>query len=438
MLDALQLHTGPAAAGLLAVFATLLFVALALPRLRAAAGTALAAGLGAALLVAVFALPLSWGVALCPALAALLGGTLGQRSRPRAVELPLRSAAAPTVTPARKVAAPMPASTARTEAPGRSRPATLGRYRIDGELGRGAMGAVYLAHDPQIGRPVAVKTMALGHEFEGDELNEARARFFREAETAGRLQHPDIVTIFDAGEAQDLAYIAMELLKGHDLQRHTKLGQLLPPPQVLAIVARVADALAYAHSQGVVHRDVKPANVMVDLDSDTVKVTDFGIARITDSSRTRTGMVLGTPSFMSPEQMAGRRVDGRSDLYSVGVMLFQLLTGTLPHRSDSMAKLMYAIANEPAPDIRTLRPDLPAALADLVALALEKRPEVRYSDGRQLAADLRAIAAQAEPASVTKLPPGPRDVAAEDGFFEATVKFSRPEPRHNSDSGAGH
>ena len=148
---------------------------------------------------------------------------------------------------------------------GQAAPATLGRYRVDSEIGRGAMGAVYLGRDPQIGRQVAIKTLALSREFEGDKLAEARARFFREAETAGRLQHPDIVTIFDAGEAQDLAWIAMEYVKGEDLQRYTAPGRLLPVPQVLEIVARVAEALAYAHRQGVVHRDIKPANVMVDL-----------------------------------------------------------------------------------------------------------------------------------------------------------------------------
>ena len=270
---------------------------------------------------------------------------------------------------------------------------TLGRYRLERELGRGSMGTVYLGHDPQIGRAVAIKTMALSREFEGHELAEARARFFREAEMAGRLRHPDIVAIFDASEENGLAFIAMEYVTGHDLLRHTRPGKLLPVPAVLDTLARVALALAYAHTQGVVHRDIKPANVMIDPDSGAIKVTDFGIASITDSCRTRTGMVLGTPSFMSPEQMAGRRVDGRTDLYSLGVMMFQLLTGALPHASDSMAQLMNQIANEPAPDVRTLRPELPEALANVVALALEKRPEVRYADGVQMATDLRAVAA---------------------------------------------
>lgn len=296
--------------------------------------------------------------------------------------------------------------------------ATLGRYRIDSELGRGSMGAVYLGHDPQIGRQVALKTMALSREFHGDKLAEARRRFFREAETAGRLQHPDIVTIFDAGEAQDLAYIAMEYIQGADLQRHAAPDRLLPWTEVVAVGARVAEALGYAHRQGVVHRDVKPANVMVNLPAGLVKVTDFGIARITDAARTRTGLVLGTPSYMSPEQMAGRRIDGRTDLYSLGVMLFQLLTGRLPHQGESMALLMYQITNDPAPDLRTLRPELPQALADIVALALQKRAEVRYADGHQMAADLRAVAAQA--------------VVPESIDFEKTVTLSRQDPRHNS------
>ncbi len=267
----------------------------------------------------------------------------------------------------------------------------LGRYQVEKELGKGAMGVVYLGKDPKIGRVVAIKTMALSQEFSGDELVDARERFFREAETAGRLQHQNIVTIFDAGEEHDLAYIAMEFLKGKDLADHCKGDRLLPVQVVVSIVARVAEALAYAHKQHVVHRDIKPANIMYEAESDTVKVTDFGIARITDSSKTKTGLVLGTPSFMSPEQLAGKKVDGRSDLYSLGVMLFQLLAGVLPFRGDSMSELMYKIANEEAPDIRIIRPDLPKGLADVVALSLSKRPETRYQTGDQFSADLRSV-----------------------------------------------
>lgn len=269
----------------------------------------------------------------------------------------------------------------------------LGRYQVEKELGKGAMGVVYLGRDPKIGRTVAIKTLALSAEFEGNELVDARERFFREAETAGRLQHPHIVTIFDAGEEHDLAYIAMEFLQGHDLVEHTRQGQMLPTATVLAIGERVALALDHAHRQQVVHRDIKPANVMYDPATESVKVTDFGIARITSSSKTKTGMVLGTPSFMSPEQLAGQHVDGRSDLYSLGVMLFQLLTGTLPLRGDSMAALMYQIANQPAPSVRVLRPELPQELADILDKTLSKSPAQRYQTGGELAADLhRAIA----------------------------------------------
>ena len=305
----------------------------------------------------------------------------------------------------------------------------LGRYQVEKELGKGAMGVVYLGKDPKIGRVVAIKTMALSQEFEGEELDDARERFFREAETAGRLQHQNIVTIFDAGEEHDLAYIAMEFLKGKDLADVSKTGQLLPIPKVLSIVARVAEALAYAHKLNVVHRDIKPANIMYDLQSDTVKVTDFGIARITDSSKTKTGMVLGTPSFMSPEQIAGKKIDGRSDLYSLGVMLFQMLAGALPFRGDSMAELMYKIANEPAPDIRMIRPDISAKLANIVALSINKQSATRYQDGEQFAADLRALmagmlvpdnAAELTNKAVTAVP-GQASSAVESGVFEATA-----------------
>ncbi|MBL8482964.1 MAG: CHASE2 domain-containing protein [Rhodocyclaceae bacterium] len=268
----------------------------------------------------------------------------------------------------------------------------LGRYQVEKELGKGAMGVVYLGRDPKINRVVAIKTMALSQEFDEDELADVKERFFREAETAGRLNHPHIVTIFDAGEEHDLAYIAMEFLKGRDLVPHTKPGATLPMVKVMDIAARVADALAYAHANSVVHRDVKPANIMYEPDNDQVKVTDFGIARITDSSKTKTGMVLGTPSFMSPEQLAGRKIDGRSDLFSLGVTLFQLLCGKLPFEGESMAQLMFKIANEPHPDIRNLKPEVPDCLAAIIDRALAKDIEKRYQSGDEMARDLRDCA----------------------------------------------
>ena len=269
----------------------------------------------------------------------------------------------------------------------------LGRYEVEKELGKGTMGVVYLGKDPKIGRVVAIKTLALAQEFEEDELEEVKQRFFREAEIAGRLSHPYIVTIFDAGEEHDLAYIAMEFLKGHDLGHYVKPAKLLDIGTVLSIVQRAAEALAYAHKQNVVHRDIKPTNIMYEPGSDSIKITDFGIARITDSSKTKTGMVLGTPSYMSPEQLAGKRIDGRSDLFSLGVMLFQLLSGTLPFKADSMASLMFKITNEEAPNIKTVRADIPDAIASVIQKLLIKNIEQRYQSGTDLANHLKIILA---------------------------------------------
>ena len=265
----------------------------------------------------------------------------------------------------------------------------LGRYQVEKELGKGAMGIVYLGRDPKISRVVAIKTMALAQEFEEDELDEVKERFFREAETAGRLSHPNIVTIYDAGEEHDLAYIAMEFLKGKDLVTFTKKDHLLDIKTVVSIIIRAAEGLAFAHAQNVVHRDIKPANLMYEPESDSLKITDFGIARITDSSKTKTGMVLGTPSYMSPEQLAGKKVDGRSDLFSLGVMFYQLLTGSLPFKADSMASLMFKITNEEAPDIRILRPELPDCLVGIINKTLVKEADKRYQTGTDMANDLK-------------------------------------------------
>jgi serine/threonine-protein kinase len=264
---------------------------------------------------------------------------------------------------------------------------TLGRYEIIKELGNGAMGTVYLGKDPKINREVAIKTMALSQEFDPDELEEVKERFFREAETAGMLNHPNIVTIYDAGDEHDLAYIAMEFLDGSDLAPYTKKGKLFSAGVSLKICGKVAEALHYAHSQNVVHRDIKPANIML-LKDKTIKVTDFGIARITASSKTKTGVVLGTPSYMSPEQLSGKHVDGRSDIFSLGVMLYEMLTGMRPFRGDSMATLMFQIANEPHPDIREHRKELPDTVAKLVDRMLTKDPGTRIANGNQVVRDI--------------------------------------------------
>ena len=283
-------------------------------------------------------------------------------------------------------------STMKLDQAGLSKP-MLGRYEIEKELGKGAMGVVYLGKDPKISRVVAIKTMALSQEFEADELEDVKARFFRKAETAGRLNHPHIVTMYDAGEEHDLAYIAMEFLKGKDLTMYTKQPNLLPLPKVLSIVARVADALSYAHTLNVVHRDIKPANIMYDPESDTVKVTDFGIARITDSSKTKTGMVLGTPSYMSPEQLAGTKIEGHSDLFSLGVSLYQLACGKLPFEGDSMAQLMFRIANEHPTDILSVDPKVPPCVVAIIDRALAKKISDRYQNGAEMAEEIRQCAA---------------------------------------------
>jgi serine/threonine-protein kinase len=267
-----------------------------------------------------------------------------------------------------------------------------GGYQLEREIARGAMGALYLAVDPRTQSAVALKTLALAREFEGQDLDDARERFLREAGAATRLQHPDIVRVLGGGESAGLGYIVMELLPGCDLTRYTRPSRLLPEAVVLRIGARVADALAYAHRLGVVHRDVKPANVVVDMAGDQVKVTDFGLARLTDQGRTRSGLVLGTPSFMSPELLAGASADARSDLYALGVLLFQLLTGQLPYEGESLGRLLQQIATAPARDVRTLRPELPADLAALLARLLHKQPEGRPGDGFEVAGQLRHLA----------------------------------------------
>lgn len=269
----------------------------------------------------------------------------------------------------------------------------LGRFQLDRELGKGAMGVVYLGRDPKLNREVAIKTMALAQEFDPAQIEEARSRFFREAEAAGRLNHPNIVTLYDIGEEHDLAYIAMEYIKGGSLETRNTPDKLLPLEDVLAIVRQVALALDFAHKQLVVHRDIKPANIMYDQDTKKVKLTDFGVARMTDSSKTKTGLVLGTPSFMSPEQLAGKKIDGRSDLFSLGGTLYQLVTGHLPFKAETLGELMYHIANDPPADPRLLNPKVPIGLAAILAKAMHKDIEQRFQSGAQFAATLARLEA---------------------------------------------
>ncbi|MDQ6959102.1 MAG: protein kinase [Mariprofundaceae bacterium] len=258
---------------------------------------------------------------------------------------------------------------------------TLGRYVIERELGKGAMGIVYQGRDPTIDREVAIKTMALSQEFQDDELVEARERFFREAAAAGKLNHPNIITIHDVGEEHDLAYIAMEFIKGESLNSYAREGTLLPVKEVLHIVSVAADALDYAHKEGVVHRDIKPANIIYDRKKNSLKIADFGIARITASSHTQTGVILGTPAYMSPEQMTGHKVDGRSDLFSLGTTMFVLLTGKAPFPGDTLAALSYQISHDKHPNICKVRPELPACIRSVMDKVLAKDSDKRYQNG---------------------------------------------------------
>ena len=267
----------------------------------------------------------------------------------------------------------------------------LGRYEVIGELGQGAMGIVYKAKDPLIDRTVAIKTISLNLALE--EKEEYEARFYQEAKAAGRLNHPNIVTIYDVGKTDDVAYIAMEFLQGRELRDVLNETPLLPLDQALDIVVQVAQGLDYAHEYGIVHRDVKPANIMVVRDGH-VKITDFGIARMASTSvRTQTGMVLGSPKYMSPEQVMGKQIDNRSDIFSLGVMLYEMLTGQVPFNGENINAIMYQIMNAVPPPPNTLNPALPEMLNFIVAKALAKAPDDRYGDAGELAEDLRACRA---------------------------------------------
>lgn len=264
----------------------------------------------------------------------------------------------------------------------------LGRYEILGELGQGAMGVVYKAKDPLIDRVVAIKTINLGLAL--DEKEEYEERFYQEAKAAGRLSHPNIVTIYDVGKSGNVAYIAMELLIGRELRDIMNDEGLLPVDQVLDIVAQVALGLAYAHEHDIVHRDVKPSNIMVVRDGHA-KITDFGIARMASSSvRTQTGMVLGSPKYMSPEQVIGKAIDRRSDIFSLGVMLYEMLTGQAPFVGENVNAIMYQTLNvAPAPPNK-LNPAVPEMLNFIVAKALAKGVDDRYQNAKDFAIDLRA------------------------------------------------
>jgi predicted Ser/Thr protein kinase len=265
---------------------------------------------------------------------------------------------------------------------------TIGRYEVEGEIGRGAMGVVHLAHDPRVRRRVAVKTFTLPHGLSEEQAREYRERFLREAQAAGRLSHPGIVTIYDVDEDGDEPFIAMEYVDGHSLLELLPDEGGIDAQRAISIVADLAAALQVAHEAGVVHRDVKPANVLVRGDDGAVKIADFGVARMTSSELTRAGTSLGSPAYMSPEQVRGGEVDGRSDLFALAVILYELLTGRRPFEGRETAELVYAIAHEtPVPPSR-IAPGLPAGLDRFFERALAKSPEDRFPDAAAFRAAL--------------------------------------------------
>jgi predicted Ser/Thr protein kinase len=293
--------------------------------------------------------------------------------------------------------------------------AKLGRYEIAAVLGQGAMGVVYLAHDPEIDRPVALKTVR-PEAMRGESSAELESRFIKEAKLAGRLQHPNIVTVFDVGRDRGELFIAMEYVDGHPLTRYLAAADALPLNAKIGIVRQTAEALDHAHERGVVHRDIKPGNILISKDG-RVKVTDFGIARLTGattSDLTRTGQMIGSPAYMSPEQIRGEKLDGRSDLFSLGVVLYELLTGTRPFPGESITTLVYQILHTEPRDPREIKSDLPAATREVMARMLAKQPEKRPESAKAFLRELKRIEKFQRESERTRLaiagapPPPPR------------------------------
>ncbi|HEX6853397.1 MAG TPA: serine/threonine-protein kinase [Candidatus Polarisedimenticolaceae bacterium] len=286
-------------------------------------------------------------------------------------------------------------------------PQEFGRYRVERELGRGAMGAVFLAHDPEIDRRVAVKTIQVFSGLPDAEREQARRRFLTEARSAGRLVHPGIVTIFDVGEADGAPWIAMEYIEGQTLDAFCRRDRLLGVDVVVDIVAGLAETLAYAHQAGVVHRDIKPTN-LIRTGERAVKIMDFGLAQSGTAGRTQDGHLLGTPNYMAPEQIRGDRADARTDLWSLAVVLFELLTGEKPFAGDSVSSVLYRVVHEPPRELGPHLERVPVALAGFLKKALAKDPQARFADGAAFAWALR----EARRATADRATPAARSVAA--------------------------
>jgi len=263
----------------------------------------------------------------------------------------------------------------------------LGRYEIVGELGKGAMGVVYCARDPLLDRTVAIKTINM--ELAQDEMKEYEARFYQEAKAAGGLNHPNIVIIYDIGKSGNIAYMAMELLQGKELKTLMSKATALPVAYAVDVAAQIAEGLGYAHEHGIVHRDIKPANIMI-VRGELVKITDFGIARMRSANvQTQVGIVLGSPRYMSPEQVAGKRAEPRSDTFSLGVIVYEMLTGRPPFNGEDVTSVMFQILNLMPPPPSAVNAEVPEMLDFIVAKALAKASADRYANASELAADLR-------------------------------------------------
>lgn len=270
------------------------------------------------------------------------------------------------------------------------RPSHIGRYLVSKTLGRGAMGVVYLGYDEAIGREVAIKTIHRNL-LDGADGADWLERFRREVRAAGRCLHPNIVTIFEYGEEQGIPYIVMEYAPGRELRDYLKDRQPLPLANAIAVIVQVLHALDHAHNHSIVHRDIKPGNILLLADSQ-VKVSDFGIARVEAiNGMTQQGVTVGTPSYMAPEQFSGQEIDRRADLYATGVVLFELLTGVRPFAGPGIGELMYKVLNEPPPRVSTLNPRLPAELDAVLNQALAKNPGARFQSANEFIAILESL-----------------------------------------------
>jgi serine/threonine-protein kinase len=283
-------------------------------------------------------------------------------------------------------------------------PRVIGGYTLVRTVAHGSIGELHLAIEPATGQTVALKTVR----FLGNALS--RERFLKESAAATRLHHPNIVRTYAAGVQGEgpsaLGWLAMEWVPGHDLTRHANPQQRLPERLVLELAAQVAEGLHHAHARGVLHRDLKPANILVNLPRREAKISDFGCARLTDAERSRSGLLIGSLAYMAPEQILGLPVDGRCDLYALGVVVFQLLTGRPPFEAQSMGDLLNQIAASPAPQLNQLRPGLPTLLSDIVACALAKQPQQRQADGAYLAREFRLVALGLAPGTADEVQPG--------------------------------